>query len=114
MIQPLRFFAVASLVLLLTSCAGWEPSQTESVLKAVETIERSGGISKTQADGLREAIGHLSEGIRWLDVLEWFGAVLLAMLGSVAGVQKLRGPAKPLAREDAAVLKMLVEAAKKS
>lgn len=107
------WIAAAMVLGCLTSCAGWDPAETQNVLSAVDTVQGTGAITPSQAEALREAVKSLSDGIDMADIGEWLGAVLVAILGSVLGVRKLRGPAKPMANEDTAILKMLIEAAKK-
>jgi len=109
--MKLRNLALAG-ILGLTACTGWEPQKRIDALEAVVAMENSGALTPAQAAALREAIEDLADGISGADVAEWLGAVLVAILGSVLGVRGLRGPAKPMASSDAAVLATLVQAAK--
>lgn len=102
--------ALGILVALLgLSCSSWDPQKLETTLQAISQMEGAGAITAAQGEALREAVEAAGDGITGGEVMEWLGAVLVAILGSLLGVRRMRGPAKPLSGPDAAVLTSFIQ-----
>ena len=99
----------------LTACTVPQlaPAQGAALIQEIDSQERDGLLTPAKAEALREAIRQLVEGepFDWESMLYQIGG---AALFALTGVRIMRGPAKPLDKSQAEVLRELVEAARKA
>lgn len=102
----------------MTSCKGPMPKQQGSALKIeINNQMRDGSISPELgrlliAEIARRTDPNYSGGIDWEVVLASTGGILIAALSAYTGVRLKRGPAKPMNKSNAKILKELIAQAK--
>lgn len=104
--------AVAALATFtLSSCATpWDPSTKDAALRVVAEMEQNGTVTPAQALALRETIEDAADGFTWNDLLGLLGEIGAAALLAFLGVQRVRGPSKPMSPIEAEALRQLAQA----
>ena len=96
-------------VLAAPACDGLPPPIVQSTAEAITKLESEGEITPAQAQAMREALAELAEGVTFEDVLEKLGTIAGAVVLSILGIQRVRGPAKPMDPTSVAILQAIIE-----
>lgn len=92
----------------LASCSTWAPGDRDAALAAVDAAEQRGDIDEVAAAAARRAIEEASQGFAgediWRMLAEVGGAALLAYLG----VQRARGPSKPMQPDEVETMRTMI------
>jgi hypothetical protein len=101
--------AVLAAVLLTTpACTTpWDPDTTAAAIATVDRLEADGTLTPEQATGARQAIEDAADGFSWEDALRLLGEVVGAGVLAFLGVNRVRGPRKPMPKAEADALRIM-------
>jgi len=107
----MRYIAnAAALVILsgLMACGSLSEQEAVAAITEIDQMEAEGKLTPEQATVLREFIRG-ETGMSFTDVLTYVGEIGLAVLLSVLGINKIRGPIKPMDRPTVDALRAIAK-----
>ena len=104
----MRYLLLATVVATLCACAGIDPDAAVALMQSIDAAESSGAMTAAQAQAAREALAAAAEGVTWPEVGAWIGGVATAAVSAFLGVQRVRGPSKPMQQGEVEGLRVLL------